>query len=587
MGEVYEATQEGLGRRVALKVLHEGLIGDEEFRDRFRREGRLQATLEHPNVVTVYEAGEIDEGLFLAMQLIDGPTLKKLIGSEGLDPEQTVRLLSPIADALDTAHHNGLVHRDVKPQNILVGKGGTPFLADFGLTRGPGHTAFTRSGVMVGTVDYISPEQVKGEPATPASDVYAFTAVLYECLTGSVPYDLGSDAAVLYAHVNTDPPRLDESGLPEAIGHAVADGMAKDPSQRTASCGEVIAGAAEALGSSGGAAASGAARGGRTAVSPAPRARSGATRPTKRLSTAMPRGLIATAVVALAAIGVGALLLGQASGKSSPPGLTTVVAGSTVALHAPADWEASVGDPTAVPGMSLRGAVAANPAAGSESGVDAGMTDATGAQLLPASFIARVQGDLPDADAVDLGQLEALRYRGVKLSGSDGAMTVYAVPTTAGVATLVCLSEVGHPVLAETCDSIAKTFTVTRGRPLPLAVPAATEQRLSATVTSLDRARSGGRKRLKQASTDKAQAAAASALAGSFGSAANQLGRVHAGPALSAGVEAAHSAATRTATAYESLAAAAKHGDRAAYRQAAKKVDAAEKQMQSALAQLG
>jgi serine/threonine protein kinase len=592
MGEVYEAIQSGLGRPVAIKVLHDGLIGDEEFRDRFRREGRLQATLEHPNVVTVYEAGEIDEGLFLAMQLIDGPTLKKLIGPDGLDPEQTVSLLTPIAEALDTAHRNGLVHRDVKPQNILVGKGGTPYLADFGLTRGPGHTAFTRSGAMVGTVDYISPEQVKGEPATAASDVYAFTAVLYECLTGSVPYELGSDAAVLYAHVNNDPPHLTDAGLPAGVGAAIAAGMAKDQARRTRSCSEVVDAVAGAIGGP-----TPPRRSAATAVSPLPNAAGaagqaaagdGSTAPTRRLpgrrSAALP---LVLGLAALVLVAVAALLIGGAETGSSSPGLTTSVSGSTVAFRAPAAWEPAIGNATAVPGMNLEGPIAASPPSASGSGATAGTTDATGEQLLPAAFVSHLESPLPEPDAVDLGQLEALRYRDLDLRGSSGQVTVYASPTTSGVATLVCASVEGEPVDDETCDAIATTLSLTRGRALPLAVPASTEKRLAATVSSLDDARKKGRRRLHLAADVDAQVAAANALAGSFTTAAKQLDRIQPGPALTGEVGAASSAARASAKAYEELSAATKSGDRSAYREAAKQVDAAEKRLQSALAKLG
>lgn len=594
MGEVYEAIQIGLGRPVAIKILHDGAVGDEEFRDRFRREGRLQATLEHPNVVTVYEAGEIDEGLYLAMQLIDGPTLKQLIGADGLDPARAVGLLAPIADALDTAHRNGLVHRDVKPQNILVGSGGMPFLADFGLTRGPGHTAFTRSGLMVGTVDYISPEQVKGEQATAASDVYAFTAVLYECLTGSVPYDLDSDAAVLYAHVNTDPPRLDDTGLPAAVGEAVVAGMAKDPKRRAATCSEVVATLADAGDGPGAGRAAASAGRGSTAVSPRPTAvaasarngRGDSTAATTELSSGWPVGPI-LAVAALVLIGVAALLIGGAERGSSSPGLTTVVAGSTVAFHAPGNWVPSIGDPTAVSGMSLKGAVAAAPPSASSSGASAGTTDATGERLLPASFVSQVEGTLPEPDAVDLGQLEALRYRGLVLRGSGEELTVYASPTTAGVATLVCASTDGEPVSDETCDSIAATLTLTRGRALPLAVPVATERRLAATVKALNVSRRQGRRRLHRAADISAQATAARALAESFRTAAIRLGRIEASPALAGEIEGAQAAATASAASYSDLAAAAKRGDRSAYRRAGAKVDAAEKQLRAALTRLG
>ena len=590
MGEVYEAIQTGLGRRVAIKVLHDGLIGDEEFRDRFRREGRLQATLEHPNVVTVYEAGEIDEGLYLAMQLIDGPTLKKLIGPEGLAPEQAVSLLAPIADALDTAHRNGLVHRDVKPQNILVGKGGTPYLADFGLTRGPGHTAFTRSGQMVGTVDYISPEQVKGEPATAASDVYALTAVLYESLTGAVPYDLDSDAAVLYAHVNGDPPRLDPDGPASGAGAAIAAGMAKDPQQRTTTCTAVVATVADALGSR-----PASRRAAATAASPVPApagtgapggGRGDSTAATKPLSARRPLA-IGIAVAALVAVGVAALLIGGADKSSSSPRLSTSVSGSTVAFRAPGTWESSIANPTAVPGMKLEGAVAAAPVGEPASGATAGNTEATGEHLLPPAFVAWLEGPLPEPDAVDLGQLEALRYRDLDLRGAEGEVTVYASPTTAGVATLVCAAGEGKPVDDETCDEIATTLTLTRGRALPLAVPAATEHRIAATVNSLDRERRLGRRRLQHAADVEAQVAAATALAGSFRAAAKELDGIQAGPALAGEVDATSAAARAAAEAYEELAEATRSGDRKTYREAAGQVETAENQLQAALTKLG
>ena len=188
MGEVYEANQLLLNRRVAFKVVRTDRAGDESFLERFRREGRLQAALEHPHVVGVYEAGELPEGLFLAMRLVDGPALSELIARRELDAGRTVRLLRPVAEALDSAHAVGLVHRDVKPQNILVEQGDKPYLADFGLMRGGDDGHLTKSGYFVGTAHYAAPEQVQAGEVFPASDVYALTAVLYHCLTGSVPY---------------------------------------------------------------------------------------------------------------------------------------------------------------------------------------------------------------------------------------------------------------------------------------------------------------------------------------------------------------------------------------------------------------
>ncbi|HYH69253.1 MAG TPA: serine/threonine-protein kinase, partial [Urbifossiella sp.] len=208
MGVVYEATQLSLDRTVALKLLATNLGEDPAFRERFRREGLLQAGIEHPNIVTVYEAGESDHGLFMAMRLVRGPNLKDMILSRELDAGRTLRILRPIADALDTAHESGLIHRDIKPQNILVGGRDHAYLADFGLTKAAGEKGLTKTGQFVGTLDYISPEQIRGQNATAASDIYALAAVLYECLTGVVPFPKDSEAAVLYAHMADPPPEV-------------------------------------------------------------------------------------------------------------------------------------------------------------------------------------------------------------------------------------------------------------------------------------------------------------------------------------------------------------------------------------------
>ena len=150
MGVVYEATQLSLNRRVALKVLTASLSEDPSFKERFRREGRLQASIDHPHIVTVYEAGEAEVGLFIAMRLIRGPNLKDLIVGGELGAERAMHLLGPVAEALDEAHGLGLIHRDIKPQNVLVGGRDHAYLADFGLTKAPDTTALTMSGAFVG-----------------------------------------------------------------------------------------------------------------------------------------------------------------------------------------------------------------------------------------------------------------------------------------------------------------------------------------------------------------------------------------------------------------------------------------------------
>ena len=250
MGTVYRATQLSLERVVALKVLTAELSADPAFRERFRREGLLQAALDHPHIVTVYEAGETDNRLFLAMRMVEGPTLKDLIVRRQLDDRRALRLLTQVAEALDAAHAKGLIHRDVKPQNVLVGAGDHAYLADFGLTKGNDDAAMTETGQFVGTIDYISPEQARGERATARSDVYALTAVLCECLTGKVPFERSTEERALLAHLTEPPPRLSEmrTDLPPAMDEVVAQGMAKAPTDRPASAGELMLRARRALG---------------------------------------------------------------------------------------------------------------------------------------------------------------------------------------------------------------------------------------------------------------------------------------------------------------------------------------------------
>jgi hypothetical protein len=251
MGVVYEATQHSLGRKVALKLLPAELSLDESFRNRFRREGRIQAGLDHAHIVPIYEAGELgDHGLFIAMRLVRGATLKELIKRGELDAARALRVLRPVADALDTAHEADLVHRDIKPQNILVGRRDHAYLADFGLTRAPGDTAFTKTGHFVGTLDYIAPEQIRGDAPGPASDRYSFAAVAYECLTGTVPFPKPTEAAVLFAHMSDPPPRPSHvrPALPAAVDDVLAAGMAKLPGERPRTVLEFMDALEDALG---------------------------------------------------------------------------------------------------------------------------------------------------------------------------------------------------------------------------------------------------------------------------------------------------------------------------------------------------
>jgi serine/threonine protein kinase len=249
MAIVYRAEQVSLGRAVALKVLSSKLTNDTVFRERFRREGTHAATLEHPNIVPVYDSGEQDGHLYLAMRLVDGTSLAELLVTRGLTADQAIDLLRPIASALDTAHATGLIHRDVKPQNILVTAKGHPYLADFGVAKGSNTEGLTATGGFVGSVNYASPEQIRGLTLTPASDIYALTAVLYQCLTGAVPYPRETDAGIMHAHLTEPPPTLPALAGADSDFHTVlARGMAKDAGARYGHAGDLINAAALSVG---------------------------------------------------------------------------------------------------------------------------------------------------------------------------------------------------------------------------------------------------------------------------------------------------------------------------------------------------
>ncbi len=249
MGTVYRATQLSLNRTVALKFLPRELSADPQFQERFRREGPIQAAINHPHIATVYEAGETDQGLYISMCVIEGPTLKDEIRAGSLDAARSLRLLAQVADALDAAHKVGLIHRDVKPQNILIGERDHAYLADFGLTKSGDGEMLTEAGQLIGTIDYLSPEQARALPATSESDVYSLTCVLYECLTGAVPFDRVSEPAVLYAHMIDPPPRLSERrpDLPPALDDVIQQGLAKDAADRPVLARDLIRAAEQAL----------------------------------------------------------------------------------------------------------------------------------------------------------------------------------------------------------------------------------------------------------------------------------------------------------------------------------------------------
>jgi serine/threonine-protein kinase len=247
MGVVYRATELGLDRPVALKLIAPELAGDPAFRERFLHESRLAASIDHRGILPVYAAGEADGELYLATRYVSGTDLRALLETDGpLAPERALALVEQVADALDAAHERGLVHRDVKPGNVLVDSGSHCYLCDFGLTKRLGQSgATTVAGPLAGTLDYLAPEQIRQAPVDGRADQYALACVLYECLAGRPPFRRESEAQTLWGHMQEPPPPLPDH--PE-LDEVLERGLAKEPEERYDSCGQLVESAREALG---------------------------------------------------------------------------------------------------------------------------------------------------------------------------------------------------------------------------------------------------------------------------------------------------------------------------------------------------
>jgi serine/threonine protein kinase len=242
---VYRAEHVRLGRPAALKLLSAG-IGEDDFRERFLRESQVAAALDHPSIVPVYDAGEADDGLlYIAMACIEGRDLKSLLAEDGTLPvRRALRVVGQIGAALDAAHARGLVHRDVKPANILVADGDRAYLSDFGVAKELSSNGTTRTGSFIGTIDYCAPEQIEGRDVDARTDVYALACVLYECLAGEPPFARPSEVAVLNAHLHAPPPRLTRAAdVPPALESVIAKALSKSPLDRYATCGDFLAAA--------------------------------------------------------------------------------------------------------------------------------------------------------------------------------------------------------------------------------------------------------------------------------------------------------------------------------------------------------
>jgi serine/threonine-protein kinase len=248
-GIVYLATDSRTGRAVALKVLREDVSMDPVYRERFRREGALLAALRHPHIIPIYGMGELEGDLYIATRLVSG-TLKNLILAGPLPVDVAMGIITAVGEAVDAAHAAGIVHRDVKPANVLLDPGPQVFLGDFGLARDPDGAALTVPGQVIGTLDYMAPEHLDAEGVGTPADIYALTCLAVETLTGEVPYPRATDAAVMYAHVTEEPPSVSarRPDLPSALDDVIAAGMAKDPDDRPSTARALLTDMLRALG---------------------------------------------------------------------------------------------------------------------------------------------------------------------------------------------------------------------------------------------------------------------------------------------------------------------------------------------------
>ncbi len=478
MAVVYRAEQLTLGRSVALKVLTQELSRDPVFRERFRREGQHVAALEHPNIIPIYDAAEDGGRLYLATRLIDGDTLAERMLNGGLSADQTLAILGPIADALDVAHRADVIHRDIKPQNILLTQRDHPFLADFGVAKSAAGHGLTATGNFLGSVSYASPEQIRGESLTSASDIYALTAVLYQCLTGHVPYPRDTDAGVMHAHLSEPPPALPADA--GSVQDVIARGMAKLPEHRHATAGELLRDTERALAALPGlqrravpafpANASdtepvrpAAATGEFTIAVEATahdRRRTPATAPAAPPERKRAWWKVAAPLAALVTVAAVATLLLTSSREADVP--RTAQSGPLMITYG-ATWKTSPaprGAPVAIVGLKLLDPLVMSDAGAADVVVRVGKLRNVGAQAgaLPART-SKAFTTSPRPENARLGQLAGSRYRGRIDDGSSAQLWI--IPTTNGEMAVACTVQTSP---LSSCDTAITDARLIAGR---------------------------------------------------------------------------------------------------------------------------
>jgi protein kinase-like protein len=508
MGVVYRAEQIRLGRKVALKLLAPEMAANAGFRARFEHESRLAAALDHPNIVPLYEAGEAGGLLFISMRYVEGTDLRKLLDATGrLGPHRALAVAAQVAGALDAAHTRGLVHRDVKPGNILIAPGVAGgaehcYLTDFGLTKDTSSPVeLTATGTFVGTIDYIAPEQIEGAAPDGRGDQYALACVLFECLTGHPPFQRDQEIVVMWAHLQDEPPAVtaDRPQLPPAIDDVIARGMAKAAGERFASCTAMVDAARAALATSPPAIVDLTQERARRApeshavaeIAP-PAAPTVA--PTRRVTRRGRRvaAALAAAVVIVAAIAGALAGKGNGGGSDKPPAPTLATAGA-LQLSYGAPWAP---DRNANPnaGLALRNPIALRAGNGRIVG---GQVAKPGPGLLPA-------GTPPPGatEIVGLGSTAALHHSGLRVSGRPAEL--YVVPTDSGVQALSCVD-----TAVADCEAVAATLRVRGATPLDIRPSAAYAAALAKLLAGRAERATADRRALARAGNSRTQADAA------------------------------------------------------------------------------
>jgi Protein kinase domain len=583
---VYAATELAAARRVAIKVLADGSRGQRAVGERFRKAALLQQSLGQQNVLDVYEVSENGDVVFLVMQLVGG-TLADLIADDA-PVGRTLPILRQVADALDFAHGTGVVHGDVKPRNILVGEDDVGYLADFGLAVAVSHVA-SAGAASPGTIDYSAPERLRGEQPSPSADVYALACVLFECLTGSVPFPHDKTAAVVGGHLYDAPPRASElrRGLPSEIDEILRRGLAKDPAERPRSARELVDGTEAALG---GAAA-------HVLAPPPPRAETRAARPADdTLDDPLPflpappvidtdegsgvsRRVVALAVAGLALLGLAGAWLGH---RGSDGAQGRPVARGSLVLTVPNAWAAAPAP--RLPGLNLLTPLAVGPRGARRPITLVAGTVRTG----PPTFLPEpVAAGLRQPQRRELVQLDGgvgYRYPAPKSLGR--AATLFVLPGPEQSAIAACIEHrPGGGALRE-CEGVAGTLRIRRGVAYDAEPSRQFAAAYKAAMSVLRVARNSGLELLHKAMTRRMQGHAAIHAAVGYRTTSASIRRTQPPPIAQVTADRLLSAIDRAGVGYTRLGWAARRGDTSAYARARRLILDAEADIRQARREL-